>query len=247
MRYLILSDIHANWEALTAVWMAAERDGFDQCLCLGDVVGYGANPNECAQWVRERARLVIRGNHEKACTGMADLEDYNPAAETAALWTRNQLTAENAQWVASLPQGPAPLDGFQLAHGSPADEDEYLTTPYQAEELIGFLAEPVTFIGHTHVQGGFRLFRNRAAVIEPVPAKRQTLEYELHPGSMYLINPGAVGQPRDGDSRAAWALFEPGCQRVTYRRVTYDVESAQRKIRAAGLPDVLAWRLSLGK
>lgn len=245
MRFLILSDIHANWEALQAV-LAHAKDSYDQILCLGDVVGYGADPDLAAEWVREHAAATIRGNHDKACAGLEDLEWFNPIARVSAVWTQQSTKPENIEWLGKLPKGPAQVDGFQILHGSPLDEDEYLISDQDAEQVAPYLDSPVLFFGHTHLQGGFLFLRNRVKRLARPSAHSEEYVLELGPDSNYLINPGSVGQPRDNDPRAAYAVYEPGERLVRYRRVEYDIAGAQRKIIAAGLPDVLARRLEIG-
>ena len=243
MPYLILSDIHSNLEALEAV--LADADGLYDCvLCLGDVVGYGADPNAVTEWVRDEAAAVVRGNHDRACAGGESLEFFNPAARASAIWTRRALTEENRMYLDQLQRGPLrveePGGQFLLVHGSPVDEDQYLSSMDDGALMEGRLELPATFFGHTHVQGGFRLAGEGIARIRPSQPLRIEPEY------FYLINPGAVGQPRDGDARAAYALYSIENQTVEYRRVAYDVDGAAAKIRAAGLPDVLASRLHEG-
>ncbi len=246
MRYLILTDIHSNSEALAAVLDRASG-AYDQVLCCGDIVGYGADPNPAADWVRTHCKTVIRGNHDKACAGGEDLEWFNALARASALWTQAVLTPENAAWLASLPRGPAMIGDFQILHGSPLDEDEYLVTQTDASQLLGYLETRVSFIGHTHLQGGFSLHRGGVRRIPPVPPAAELKELDLEPDAYYLINPGSVGQPRDGDPRAAFVIYTPGQRRVAYHRVPYDIDGAQRKIRDAGLPDLLALRLATGQ
>lgn len=240
MAYLILSDIHGNLEALEAV--LADADGLYDCvLCLGDVVGYGADPNAVTEWVRDEATAVVRGNHDRACVGGESLEFFNPAARASAIWTRRALNEENRLFLEHLQRGPLlinePRGEFLLVHGSPIDEDQYLSNLDDADLMTGHLEKQATFFGHTHLQGGFRL---ASAGVARIPRTR-TLQME--PEYFYLINPGSVGQPRDGDPRAAYALFSIEDQTVEYRRVPYDIDGAAAKIRTAGLPGVLAARL----
>ncbi len=239
MAFLVLSDLHANQEALQAVLEDA-RGRYDRILCLGDLAGYGAEPNEVIAWVREHAAAIIRGNHDKICVSDEPLDSYHPSARASTEWTRRALTPESRAFLESLPRGPLRYQDFDLVHGSPADEDEYLLAVSDAALAREFLATPVTFFGHTHVQGGFLVTRNGSKKIVP-PG---TLEIEPH--HYYLVNPGAVGQPRDGDPRAAYALYSPEQRTIEYRRAAYDVASAAAKIRAAGLPEHLAARLFVG-
>jgi predicted phosphodiesterase len=247
VRYLILSDIHANREALEAVMETAAADEFDAIVCCGDVVGYGADPNAATEWTRENVKYVVRGNHDKACAGLEDLEWFNPAARISAEWTLRTLEEANAQYLKLLPRGPIEVNGFQILHGSPVDEDEYLIAAAEASMVSGYLDARVSFFGHTHLQGGFWFHRSGIRRLDPVARNENELELLLDSDSFYLINPGSVGQPRDGDPRAAWAYYEPDHRRVVYRRVDYDVPAAQAKIRDAGLPEVLARRLAFGQ
>ncbi len=244
MRYLILSDIHANRQALDAV-VRHSAGGYDGIACLGDIVGYGADPTYVVEWVRENVKWLVRGNHDKAAVGMEDLEWFNPAAKRATLWTQSQLTSEQQEWLRALPQGPVVLDGFDLVHGSPVDEDEYVLGVRDAAEVSPYLERPISFFGHTHLQGGFQLHRNGIRRLPRPDHDASEVVIELE-DSWYLLNPGSVGQPRDGDPRAAYAIFDTDRRLVHYRRVGYDVAEAQRRIRIAGLPDVLADRLARG-
>ena len=246
MRYLILSDIHANWEAFQAVLDSASGD-YDRLICLGDIVGYGANPNEVTEALRALDAVVIRGNHDRASVGLDDLEWFNPVARKAAEWTRTQLTPGNLAYIASLPKGPLAVDSFTVMHGSPLDEDEYMVAPADAGETFPYLETPLAFFGHTHVQGGFEWGKGRVRAINKPPLRETERLLDLDPDSAYLVNPGAVGQPRDGDPRAAFVLYNPQDPFVIYRRVAYDIDAAQLKIHRAGLPDLLAERLAIGR
>lgn len=244
MAYLILSDIHGNLEALNAVLADAEGR-YDCILCLGDVVGYGADPNPITEWIREEATAVVRGNHDRACSGEESLEFFNSAARASAIWTRRNLTDENRTYLQQLQRGPLrieePHGSFQLVHGSPTDEDQYVTERADAEMILSWLTERVTFFGHTHLQGGFLMGPKGTMRIQAWKG------LQIEPDYQYLVNPGSVGQPRDGDSRAAYALYDLEHNYVEYRRVEYDIDGAAAKIRAAGLPEVLAARLFEGR
>lgn len=251
MRIFLLSDIHANLEALNACLDAVPA--YDRVVNLGDVVGYGADPNAVIDRVRAQDAVLVRGNHDKAVSGVMDLEHFNPMAGLAALWTRQQLTPENLEWLRALPQGPIHLpglEGMQFVHGSPLDEDEYLVSPRDSQEPLMTASAPLTFFGHTHRQGGFKWDGERTEVIRPEWASsegQETWDLSLHEGVRYLINPGSVGQPRDDDWRAAFALFNSEPRTVQFFRVPYDVKVAQEKILAAELPPRLATRLSAGR
>ncbi|HEV2446753.1 MAG TPA: metallophosphoesterase family protein [Candidatus Sulfopaludibacter sp.] len=246
MRYLILSDLHANWQGLQAV-LDDSKGQYDRVLCCGDLVGYGADPNPIVDWVREHCELVVRGNHDRACTGQDDLEWFNPVARQAALWTMENLTPENARFTRDLPKGPLMVEAFELVHGSPFDEDEYMLAADEAGQAFNYLERRLSFFGHTHVQGGFIWNHSRVETI-PRPSPRAGRQLvEIDPDCAYMINPGSTGQPRDGDPRAAYVLFDPDAQVVTYCRVEYDIGGAQKQIRDAGLPAILADRLVLGR
>jgi predicted phosphodiesterase len=247
MRYLILSDIHANVTALDAALEAA-KGRWDKVLCLGDVVGYGPDPNEVIDCVRRLDALAIRGNHDKAGSGIANADDFNPVARNVALWTREQLRPENQKWLEELPTGPVSVGGFSLVHGAHRDEDEYVFAPAQALEGLLDAPSPITFFGHTHLQGGFTLRDNKVGVLHLKPAAN-TLSSSLviEPGTTYLLNPGSVGQPRDGDARAAFAIADIANNSVEFWRVPYDIEAVQTRMTAAGLPDPLIRRLSFGR
>ncbi len=246
MRNLLLSDIHGNWPALEAVLADAQGD-YDRILCLGDYVGYGASPNEVVDWARAHVDRNLRGNHDRVACGLSGLDWFNDYAQAAAVWTIEHLTNENRAWLRALPKGPDPLENFTLIHGSPLDEDEYLITGNAAADAFEYLEPDFGFFGHTHLQGGFSLRRIRVQVIPRVPATETRSVYEWEPDTRCLINPGSVGQPRDQDPRAAYAIYESGTNWVEFRRVAYPVQQAQEAIRAAGLPTLLADRLAKGR
>jgi predicted phosphodiesterase len=243
LRYLVISDIHANLEALEAVLQAA-RGQYERILCCGDLIGYGADPNAVVEWTRENCHAVIRGNHDKAGVNLAELEWFNPVAQMATIWTHNALTAENMEYVAGLAAGPMLVDDFTMVHGSPLNEDEYLINISEAAEAFAYQPSQVVLFGHTHVQGGFEYVRSKTLRIQPT-AELSMLELEAR--SAYLINPGSVGQPRDENPEAAFVIFDAAEHEVVYRRTPYDIEKAQAKIRRAGLPGVLADRLGVGR
>jgi diadenosine tetraphosphatase ApaH/serine/threonine PP2A family protein phosphatase len=251
MRLLIISDIHANLEALEAcekVFPAHNR-----VANLGDVVGYGASPNDVVERAKALGGIFVRGNHDRAAAGLCDVSEFNPIAGFAAVWTRMELTAENRTWVAELPQGPIcrdDLNQIQFAHGSPQDEDEYILTEPTARVALEHTGAQITFFGHTHVQGAIGLTQNQVRTIRPeIPEKRGASSWKLplQAGVRYLVNPGSIGQPRDGDPRAAFALYDSEDETVTFYRIPYDIATAQQRIIRAGLPDRLALRLSEGR
>lgn len=246
MRYLILSDIHANWEGLEAV-MNDAAGHYDTIVCCGDIVGYGPDPNAVTEWVRGNVSAIVRGNHDKVCCGIEDPEDFNPIARAASIWTWKELSADNRAYLRELPQGPAAHAGFDLVHGSPLHEDDYMVSRSDVFAVALKLQPALTFFGHTHLQGGFLIVRRRniGSLGKPMVGSRPAaLQLESH--ANYLINPGSVGQPRDGDPRAAYAIFDSETKIVFFFRVPYDIETTQGKIRKAGLHDQLARRLQTG-
>jgi len=237
--YLILSDVHSNREALEAVTQDA-HGLYDRILCLGDIVGYGADPNFTAEWVRVHSVIAIRGNHDKLCVGLDAPEVYNTAARASALWTRQALNPVNAAYLSNLPRGPLRVADFDLVHGSPLDEDEYVVHAGDAAMVREYLDASVTFFGHTHVQGGFLFTRRGIKRITPDSVLELEADYR------YLLNPGSVGQPRDANPKAAYAIYTPEKRTMEFRRVKYDIAKAAQKILDAGLPNVLASRLYEG-
>jgi predicted phosphodiesterase len=234
--------MHANWEALEAVLEAAEGQ-YEKILCCGDLIGYGADPNAVAEWTRVNASAVIRGNHDKAGVNLTDLEWFNPIAQAATIWTHNVLTPENMEYVRNLAMGPMQVGNFNLVHGSPLNEDEYLVNASEAAEAFAYQPTPLVFFGHTHLQGGFAFQRKKVWKID---SGGDPGLLELTSDCAYLINPGSVGQPRDGNPLAAYALYDSEEETLLYQRTPYDIAKAQDKIRQAGLPGVLADRLSVG-
>jgi predicted phosphodiesterase len=245
VRFLILSDTHANWHALDAVLKDAKGQ-YDQIICCGDLVGYNAQPGKVIEWTRAHCASVIRGNHDKVVAGLEDLDWFNEVAQSAARWTIEQLEPGQIGYLHELPTGPLELAHFHIWHGSPRDEDEYIASGRDAAECFPYFDLPLAFFGHTHLQGGFFA---RGGRVGPIPAVRQSQSesvWQLEPDTSYLINPGSVGQPRDGDSRAAYAIYDSEAKVATLRRVAYPIELAAAEIRSAGLPDVLALRLFQG-
>ena len=251
MRIFLLSDIHANLEALNACLEAAPK--YDCAVNLGDVVGYGADPNAVIDLVRAQNPVLVRGNHDKAVSGVMELDHFNPMAGLAALWTRDRLTPENMDWLRALPQGPIRMPGLedvQFVHGSPLDEDEYVVSVRDSQEPLLTAAATITFFGHTHRQGGFSLDGQQTEAIDPVwdsMEGKSSWEMPLKAGVRYMINPGSAGQPRDDDWRAAFSVFDTDRGVMEFYRVPYDVKAAQQKILAADLPPRLAARLDTGR
>ncbi len=256
MRTLVISDIHASLEGMDAC-LAAAQDKYDAVFNLGDVVGYGASPNGVVAKSNALGGLLVRGNHGKACAGLSDLDHFNPIAALAAHWTRQKLTPENLEWVKGLPIGPIKPEkvaDVQCVHGSPIDEDQYIIAARDAYEPLAAPKERITFFGHTHIQGGFSLGTNddgtpEITILRPfydTKDQLETFELPLLDNLKYLINPGSAGQPRDGDWRVAFAIYDDEAKMVTFYRIPYDIKSAQEKIYKANLPDRLATRLDSG-
>ena len=251
MRVLLLSDIHSNLEALEACVAAAPAH--DVVVNLGDIVGYGASPNEVIERSRELGKFFVRGNHDKAVCGLIDIKDFNPVAALASSWTRAQLTKENLEWLRSLPQGPVRIEELpdtQFVHGSPIHEDEYVVNVGDAMAPLMVSPITVTFFGHTHLQGSFTLNDDHVESVHPAyrtVGKIESSQFPLKQDLRYLINPGSVGQPRDGDWRAGFAIFDSEARIVAFYRVPYNLKIAQDRILAADLPPRLATRLAAGR
>jgi diadenosine tetraphosphatase ApaH/serine/threonine PP2A family protein phosphatase len=246
MRHLILTDIHGNIDALEAVLRDASGH-YDEVVCCGDLVGYGASPAEVIEWVRQEAAFVVRGNHDRAVWEDGLKDTFNRAAHAAIEWCLKKLDPADIEWLRQLPTGPVWPYDFGLAHGSPLDEDEYLAF---AEDVIGLervFERRLLFFGHTHVQGGW-IWEREGVQPAPAPGPRERQRVlQVHADIHHLINPGSVGQPRDHDPRAAYAVWDSESRLLTLRRVVYDIRSAQNRILAAGLPASLAMRLANGR
>jgi len=251
MRALILSDIHANLEALNAVLETAGPH--DALWNLGDVVGYGASPNEVIETLRPLAQVNVRGNHDRVCCGLASALGFNPIARAAAAWTQEEMTEGNREWLAAVPKGPLHpegLPGIALAHGSPLNEDQYILTMRDAWAPLQQSGTEITFIGHTHLQGGFMQKDEDWHELRPRYNTRNEAEswtLTIAEGTRHLINPGSIGQPRDNDWRAAFAIYDTEAQEIVFHRVPYDLTAAQGRILMAGLPEKLALRLREGR
>ncbi len=246
MRYLVISDIHANLEALEAVLGVLEKR-YDEVLVLGDLVGYGADPNAVVDRVRALTpRAVIRGNHDKVASGLDDGESFNTVARSAVVWTYEALTPENREYLVTLPEGPLVIDDLvEICHGSPFDEDLYIFDELDALRAFEVASRPVCLFGHTHVAVAFKHGTRLEIAAGPGDTAGACITFDAE--ARYLINAGSVGQPRDGDPRAAAAIVDTDRRQIELFRLPYPIEEAQRKIREAGLPDVLARRLSLGR
>jgi diadenosine tetraphosphatase ApaH/serine/threonine PP2A family protein phosphatase len=244
---LILSDIHANIDALDAVLAAAPAATWDRVLVLGDLVGYGAEPNAViARTLALNPLAVIRGNHDKAASGVDDGSSFNYVARLSAQWTFEALSPEHREYLRTLPQGPITIDAtIEICHGSPFDEDHYIFDSEDAGRALDAARRPLCLFGHTHLPVVFR--RNPGLFDGFMPEGPDDSTLEIAAGMNYLVNVGSVGQPRDGDPRAAFGIYDSAESALMLRRVSYPVEIAQRRILDAGLPASLANRLAIGR
>jgi diadenosine tetraphosphatase ApaH/serine/threonine PP2A family protein phosphatase len=247
MRYLVLTDIHANLEAMEACLAAAASRGYDRALVLGDLVGYCADPNAViARTQALDSAAIVRGNHDKVACGLEQADGFNSVAKRAAYWTHEQLTPANREWLAALPRGPVVVDDVvEICHGSPFDEDAYIFDELDAVRALKTSQRPLCLFGHTHWPVTFELADGRVDTIGAADAAHEVIT--LKAGAKYLLNPGSVGQPRDGDPRAAYALVDTAAMKIELFRVDYPIETTQAKVLKAGLPDVLAQRLAVGR
>jgi predicted phosphodiesterase len=246
VRYLILSDMHGNWDAFEAVLRHCRRKRFDGILVLGDLVGYGASPNKVVDAVRGFSTTVyaVRGNHDKVVAGMEDGSSFNQVALDAVRWTIERLDPDNLRYVAELAQGPTEVaEDLVICHGSPLDEDAYLLSNLDALQVFQNHPYPVTFFGHTHIPS---LFSEGRGGLEVRRLTGRDGTIHLEPEVRYLINPGSIGQPRDRDARAGYMTYDGKRRLVRWYRVDYPIDEAQKKITEAGLPTVLAERLAYG-
>ncbi len=238
MRVAVLSDIHGNLHALEAVLDAAS---VDEVWCLGDVVGYGARPNECCELVRKRAAVCLAGNHDLVVVGTLPLDEFSHDAADAAGWSREHLTEENRAYLAGLPS-MVERQGALLVHASPRDPVwEYVLSNDVALASLEATEAPLVLVGHSHVALDLRLVDGE--LTGGLAAAGTVVELD---SGRWLLNPGSVGQPRDGDPRAAWLLVDFEARRATFERVEYDIAATQAEILEAGLPELLALRLASG-
>ena len=257
MRYLVMSDIHGNLQALDAVIGDARAAGFDAVLVLGDLVGYGADPEAVVDTVMALTpTAIVRGNHDRVAAGLTSAKNFHDQARAAIEWTRRELSPSALKALTDLPEGPIDVaPGLMICHGAPFDEDHYIFDTGDASRALGFdvrTGEPATLClyGHTHVPAAFAASRRRSVeVLLPDPdaadeARGQVLPWDRARGM--LVNFGSVGQPRDGDPRAAYGIVDTDHSRLSFRRVDYDIKTAQQRIIAAGLPERMARRLDRG-
>ena len=247
MRYIVLTDIHANLEALDACLADARPRAFDRTLVLGDLVGYGADPNAVVERIQSlEPTAIVRGNHDKVACGLEQAEGFNAVAKSAAMWTLDVLKPAYREWLAALPQGPIDVDELvEICHGSPFDEDAYIFDELDAVRALKVSSRPLCLFGHTHFPVTFELSADSFDSVGS--ASSPQMQVQMKDGCKYLINPGSVGQPRDGDPRAAYAIVDTKRRLVELYRTRYAVEEAQTKVVKAGLPEVLAQRLAVGR
>jgi len=240
MKFAIFGDIHANLEALNAVLADAAEQGCTHFVCIGDIVGYNANPHECLDRVRSLDCPVVKGNHDEEASADTELVGLNPLAEQAMTWTRSHLDDADKQWLRDLRMVRQVRD-FTIVHATLDTPSSwgYITNKFDAMASFSYQYTPVCFFGHTHSPK----FYVKGSSVNVHPG----LTLDLESGKKFFINVGSVGQPRDGDPRSSYAIYDVGAQRVTIRRIDYDLATAQRKILEAGLPPMLAERLGLGK
>ena len=244
MRSFVITDIHANLEALDVCHADANRRGYDRALVLGDIIGYGPDPNAVIERVQAlQPAAIVRGNHDKIAFGLDQAEAFNINARAAAQWTLAALGPAHRDWLVNLPQGPVIVDDqVEICHGSPLDEDEYIFDEIEAGRALEASRRPLCLFGHTHVGLGFSLVGRALGTLTSSGGG-----LVLEPDVKYLLNPGSVGQPRDGDPRAAYALVDTESRRVDLVRVDYPVAVTQQKMIDAGLPDPLIRRLAAGR
>lgn len=244
MRYLIFSDIHSNLEAFEALLECPPVKEADKYLFLGDLVGYGANPNKTIDGFKKLKNIYsIRGNHDKVIANLESSSLFNPVAAFSAEWSKLQIVDDNQVFLKQLKKGPEVVDHFiTICHGSTFDEDYYVFSMFEAVESFKFMETSIGFFGHTHFPVIY-LLRNEK--IDIVPLTQET-KVKLDPNTRYLVNPGSIGQPRDKNPNPSFILFDSNKKELHFKRFTYNIKETQRKIREAGLPEILASRLESG-
>jgi len=245
MRYLVFTDIHGNMEAFHAVLKFAQKKRIDHYICLGDLVGYGASPNEVVQKLLTLKPIsLVRGNHDKAVCGLDSVQTFNPIAAAAIYWTKNRITKKHFDFLYRLSQSPEIVqETITICHGAPFDEDYYIFGEFDAAEAFSYFQTPICFFGHTHFPF---VYTEKDQTVEGTFLEGNSNQVKLEKGVRYLINPGSVGQPRDRNPLAACAIYDSDTRIVKFHRVEYDIEGAQKKILEQDLPTALAERLSLG-
>jgi predicted phosphodiesterase len=248
MRRLLLSDIHSNMEALDCCMERARQAGFDAVVCCGDVVGYGPEPNEAVALLKREGALTIRGNHDRVASGADDPTDFNPHAARAALWTRNALSEENRLFLRDLPVGPVEIGvGAEGVDGARPDEDDYIMSAGDAAASFELTEASLTFFGHTHFQCVYACDPGGQVTAEPVGTPNGSAVFRMRKDMRYLVNPGSVGQPRDSDVRAGFAIWDSGEGCLEFYRMEYPFDVTQEKMKEADLPAYLIERLTYGR
>ena len=244
MKYLIFSDIHSNLEAFEKMLSTKKATEVDKYLFLGDLVGYGANPNETIKLFRSLNKShYIRGNHDKVVADLESSSLFNPVAAFSAEWSKIQISEENQKFLKSIKKGPEIVDHFiTICHGSTFDEDYYVFSMFEAVESFKFMETQVCFFGHTHFPIIYLLRNDK---IDIVPLSKNT-KIKLDPNTRYLINPGSIGQPRDKDPDPSFVIFDSTRKEIHFQRFSYNLKKTQKKIREVGLPEILASRLESG-
>ncbi len=242
MKLALISDIHGNLEALVSVLNHIEKQKVDKIHCLGDVIGYGSDPSSCLELVNKSCDVRIMGNHEYAALGLEDIDDYNPAAQKSAIWTKAQLSDREKAIIAEFEMSHA-LDDILLVHASPFEPKEwhYVLNAEAALEALEYLDEKICFLGHSHVP---QIYAERE---NDLPRAQVGHDFLPDDESRYIVNVGSVGQPRDNDPRACYVTWDSEEYEVLYHRVDYDVETTQDKMSQANLPRMLIARLSMGR
>jgi len=248
MRYLILSDIHSNQEALEACVQRAKDAGYDSVLCCGDIVGYGPSPIEAIDGIRSLNALTIRGNHDRVAAGLDEATQFNPHARKAVYWTRSVLPESYREYLANLPLGPLDVNAeAQLVHGAVSHEDDYIFTEADADENLLLTDKRITFFGHSHFPVVFSTDRDGNSTTARSYEFDEFIAVKCEADKKLFVNPGSVGQPRDGDPRASFAIWDQDHDRVEFYRVEYDIRLTQKKMREAQLPGYLIERLAHGR
>ena len=241
MRIGILSDIHSNYTALRAVTRQINRESIDQLVCLGDIIGYGPRPEKCCSWVRKNVSITVQGNHDAAVCNTVNRKKFNRVAEEALSWTCKHMSKKNRQFLASLPLIATDL-GVTFVHASPVAPERftYIISASDAGKQFDFCKTALNFFGHTHHQEVFVQDR------EGMVSRHAQSAFTISSGKKYLVNPGSVGQPRDGIPKAAYAVYDTNAQKLRLKRVPYPIEVVQRRLRRAHLPQELAVKLMTG-
>ncbi len=248
MRRLLLSDIHANMEALDACLARAGEAGFDSVLCCGDIVGYGPEPNEAVERIRALESVTIRGNHDRVACGQDEPTGFNPHAKAAAFWTRETLTERNHAYLRALPIAPLDIDdGAQLVHGAVTDEDDYIMSETHAADSFALTESHLTFFGHSHHPAIYTCDGSGNVLEEIRKNTNDSVTTELRNDMRYMVNPGSVGQPRDGDTRSAFLIWDSDELRLEFYRAEYPLEVTQEKMEKVDLPRYLIERLTYGR